>query len=240
MRAYSIYETGCVRKNNEDSFALLPERGLFAVADGMGGHNAGEVASKIAIERLVNCASQLDTIVVGDMENWMRKAIEEANEEVVEESLRNLATKGMGTTLTAILITKNKVVVGHVGDSRIYLWRENMLSQISEDHSMVNELLRLGQISEEGAKNHPHKHVLSRALGVEKVVKIDCFQLEVQAGDVFVLCTDGFSNVINDDEMIDEFSQPRSWDIHLEKLKKSVLERGAPDNFTVVCCEMER
>jgi len=236
MKTISIYETGCVRKNNEDSFLVLPEACLFAVADGMGGHNAGEVASQLAVEELRKKASALTFIDIDGIQNWMLESIGEANREVFNASLLSEETEGMGTTLTAMVIRDNKAVIGHVGDSRVYLWRDAALSLLSEDHSMVNELVRLGQLTEEKAKNHPHKNVLSRALGVDKTTAIDCFQLEVQLGDVFLLCTDGFSNMIEDEEMSEEFSVPGTWEEHLERLKSMVLERGAPDNFTAVCC----
>lgn len=240
MKAVSIYETGCVRKNNEDSYLILPEACLFAVADGMGGHNAGEVASGMAVEQLRKKASELAVTDKKDIQAWMEEAIEQANNEVFEASLQSAETEGMGTTITALVLREDKAVIGHVGDSRIYLWRDSTLSLLSEDHSMVNELIRLGQLSEEKAKNHPHRNILSRALGVERTIIIDCFQLETQQGDVFLLCTDGFSNVIEEEEMTKEFSASGTWEKHLENLKNIVLERGAPDNFTVVCCILER
>jgi len=215
---------------------ILPEISLFAVADGMGGHNAGEVASGLAIDELKRRATGLTLIDIDGIREWMLEAIGEANKEVFDASLRTEETEGMGTTLTALVIRENKAVIGHVGDSRIYLWRDMALSLLSEDHSMVNELVRLGQLTEEKAKNHPHKNVLSRALGVDRSTTIDCFQLEVQQGDVFLLCTDGFSNIIEDTEMALEFSMAGTWEEHIERLKNTVLKRGAPDNFTVVCC----
>lgn len=239
MKAVSIYETGCVRKNNEDSYLILPEVSLYAVADGMGGHNAGEVASGLAIEELKKRVPGLKGLDTDRIQDWILATIKEANRMVYEASLRAEEMEGMGTTLTTLVIKGNKAVIGHVGDSRIYLWRESTLSLLSEDHSMVNELVRLGQLTEEKAKNHPHKNVLSRALGVDANMAVDCFQLEVQAGDVFLLCTDGFSNVIEEDEMTEEFSVAGTWEEHLEKLKGVVLERGAPDNFTVICCIVE-
>lgn len=240
MKAVSIYETGCVRKNNEDALLVLSRVGLFAVADGMGGHNAGEVASKTAIQGLKAKSSELADLSVEEIQSWMTEAVSYANNMVYEASFQDAGNEGMGTTLTALVIRENKAVIGHVGDSRVYLWREGNLSLLSEDHSLVNELVRMGQISEERAKDHPHKNVLSRALGIEKIAEIDCFQLETQKDDVFILCTDGFSNVIEEEEMAEEFATSAEWDVHLEKLKNTVLERGAPDNFTVVCCVMER
>ncbi|NBJ15677.1 MAG: Stp1/IreP family PP2C-type Ser/Thr phosphatase [Dehalobacter sp. 4CP] len=240
MKAVKIYETGCVRKNNEDYFLILPEESFFAVADGMGGHNAGEIASRIAVEQLEGKAAELKSSEIQDLQDWIVQAVNQANREVYEVSLRTEGTEGMGTTLTALMIYDNKAVVGHVGDSRIYLWRNKTLTLLSEDHSMVNELVRLGELTEEKAKNHPHKHVLSRALGVELNIDVDCFQLKVQDGDVFLLCTDGFSNEISDQEIAAEFSEAKSWDDHLETLKNVVIERGAPDNFTAICCIVER
>lgn len=240
MKTLSIYETGCVRKNNEDCYLILPEAGLFAVADGMGGHNAGEIASKLAIEELKEKAAQLADINTKDVLRWMTETVEDANSKIFELSSRSSETMGMGTTLTALLIKDSKAVIGHIGDSRIYLWRDGNLSLLSEDHSMVNELVRLGQLSKDKARNHPHRNILSRALGVEKDIAIDCFQLEVQKGDVFILCTDGFSNVIDDEELVAELLASENWEQSLKKLKKSVLDRGAPDNFTVVCCILEQ
>lgn len=239
MKTVSIYETGCVRKNNEDLFLILPEVSLFAVADGMGGHKAGEIASSLAIAALVKKAPVLSLANTGGIQQWMKETIEEANTVIYEKAISSEETTGMGTTLTALVTKENKAVIGHVGDSRIYLWRDGVFSLLSEDHSMVNELVRLGQLTEEKAKNHPHKNVLSRALGVEKYTFADCFQIEIQQGDVFLLCTDGFSNSLLEEEIAAEFSSPGTWDNHMENLKNLVLERGAPDNFTAVCCLVE-
>lgn len=236
MKTVSIYETGCVRKNNEDCYLVLPEVKLFAVADGMGGHNAGELASKIAIETMEKQSSALKGISLEDIQAWMLQAMEEANKQVYKAASDSVETEGMGTTLTALVINGKKAVVGHIGDSRVYLWRDKSLSLLSEDHSIVNELIRLGQLTEESARHHPHKNVLSRALGVERNINSDCFQIEIQDNDVFILCTDGFSNLIKDEEMAAEFSSSGTWDERLANLKRIVLERGAPDNFTVICC----
>ncbi len=236
MKAVSIYETGCVRKKNEDNLLIMSEVNLFAVADGMGGHNAGELASKLALEELEKRSSVLLDTKDEDIQEWMSQAMLEANKLVFEASSDSLETEGMGTTLTALVINGAKAVIGHIGDSRIYLWRENTLSQLSEDHSMVNELVRLGQLTEEKARDHPHKNVLSRALGVERSITIDCFQFRVQDDDVFILCTDGFSNMIEDEEMVTEFSSSGTWEQRLDNLRRNVLDRGAPDNFTVICC----
>lgn len=242
MKAVKIHEIGCVRKNNEDAFLIMPEESFCVVADGMGGHNAGEIASRIAVEQLKEQAMALNSVSDNnnDFQKWMIEAVKQANREVYEVSLKAEGTQGMGTTVTALLIRGNKAIIGHVGDSRIYLWRNKTLSLLSEDHSMVNELVRLGELSEENARNHPHRNVLSRALGVESEIIVDCYQLEVQMNDVFLLCTDGFSNEVEEEEIAAEFSVPGSLEEHLANLKRIVLKRGAPDNFTAVCCVMER
>ncbi|UWG96174.1 Stp1/IreP family PP2C-type Ser/Thr phosphatase [Dehalobacter sp. DCM] len=240
MKAAKIHETGCVRKNNEDNYLIMPEESLCAVADGMGGHNAGEIASGIAIAQLRVQAMKLQDVTDHDFQKWMIEAVKQANSEVYEVSLKTEGTQGMGTTLTVLLVRGDKAIIGHVGDSRIYLWRNNTLSLISEDHSMVNELVRLGELTEENARNHPHKNVLSRALGVDSQIDVDCYQLETQPDDVFLLCTDGFSNELGEEEIAAEFSVLRPLEEHLDILKRLVLKRGAPDNFTAVCCVMER
>ncbi|MGI5900899.1 MAG: Stp1/IreP family PP2C-type Ser/Thr phosphatase [Desulfitobacteriia bacterium] len=236
MKVIKIYETGSVRKKNEDSFLILPTWKLFAVADGMGGHKAGEVASKMAVEKLKKRASVLKDLKVEKIPVWMTETIEEANRHIFEASIKTDGMEGMGTTLTALVIKDNKAIVGHIGDSRIYLWRASNLSLLSEDHSMVNELVRMGELSAEKAKTHPHRNILSKALGVGETVEIDCFQLEVQAGDVFLLCTDGFSNMLESNEIAMEFAAQGTWEEHLQNLKELVFQRGAPDNFTAVCC----
>ena len=236
MKAISIFETGCVRKNNEDYYLIMSEVNLYAVADGMGGHNAGELAAKLAIEELETRSLALRDIKTEDIRDWMSQALEEANRRVYEVASKSLETEGMGTTLTALVIKGTKAVIGHIGDSRIYLWRDKVLSQLSEDHSMVNELVRLGELTEEKARDHPHKNVLSRALGVERNINTDCFQFEVQDNDAYILCTDGFSNMIDHQEMVNEFSSSETWEQGLDNLRRNVLERGAPDNFTVICC----
>jgi PPM family protein phosphatase len=239
MRVLSFSEKGCIRKNNEDSFLVLPTQGLYAVADGMGGHRAGEVASAIALQELEKLAPRLDELEGEILERGLNDAFIQANRVVNQSSTTEPENAGMGTTLTVLLVREKTAVIAHVGDSRAYLWRDEVLTSLTIDHSLVGELVRLGQITPEEAEKHPQRHVLMRALGTEQKIEVDCKSISLQTGDVFLLCTDGFSNVISDQELAEEFLEPGSWEGRFEKLRKLTIERGAPDNFTALCCILE-
>jgi len=239
MRVLSFSEKGCIRKNNEDSFLVLPEQGLYAVADGMGGHRSGEVASSTALEELSKLVPQLVELEGDALEKGLTEAFVVANRVVYQASTTEPENAGMGTTLTVLLVRSKTVVITHVGDSRVYRWRKDVLTSLTEDHSLVGELVRLEQISPEEAEKHPQRHVLMRAVGADPEVEVDCRSVDLQTGDVFLLCTDGFSNVISDQELAEEFLEPGSWEGRFEKLRKLTLERGAPDNFTALCCILE-
>ncbi|SHH61778.1 Stp1/IreP family PP2C-type Ser/Thr phosphatase [Desulfosporosinus lacus] len=239
MRVLSFSEKGCIRKNNEDSFLVLSDEGLYAVADGMGGHRAGEVASSVALHELEMWVPRLAGLEDQALENGLTEAFVQANKVVHESSTTDPENAGMGTTLTVLLIRNDKVVIAHVGDSRAYLWRNETLTPLTMDHSLVGELVRLGQISLDDAKRHPQRNVLMRAIGADPAIEVDCRSIVLQAEDVFLLCTDGFSNMISDQELTAEFLEPSPWEERLEKLRQLTLERGAPDNFTALCCIWE-
>ncbi len=236
MRVLSFSETGYVRRNNEDDYLIMPEHGLYAVADGMGGHLAGEIAARTALRQLESVAGELIGPAQVDLEGWVRRALAQANRVVFESSTCQPETEGMGTTLTVLVRRGSRALVANVGDSRAYLWHGQQLTRVTNDHSLVGELLRLGQISPAEAEKHPRRHMLTRAIGAAEQIEADCYDLELTAEDVVLLCTDGFSNVVTDEEIRREFSRPGSWDERLEVLRRLVLERGAPDNFTVLCC----
>lgn len=239
MRVLSFSETGCVRKNNEDAFLALGDYGVYAVADGMGGHLAGEVAARTALDELKNSALQLREAEDLELEACVKEVLTRANRIVFESSTRNPANEGMGTTLTVLVFREQQVVIAHVGDSRAYLWREQRLTQLTDDHSLVGELVRMGQITLEEADNHPQRHVLVRAVGAAWDIEVDAQFKEWKTGDAFLLCTDGFSNVISDQELTEELLKPLSWEEHLENMRQLILQRGAPDNFTALCCIAE-
>lgn len=239
MRVLSFSEKGCIRKNNEDSFLVLSSEGLYAVADGMGGHRAGEVASSTALHELEMRVPHLAKLEDQALENGLTEAFVEANQVVYKSSTTEPEKAGMGITLTVLLIRNEKVVITHVGDSRAYLWRNQTLTPLTIDHSLVGELVRLGQISLDEAKKHPQRNVLMRAIGADPTIEVDCRSIDLQIDDVFLLCTDGFSNMISDQELMEEFLEPSPWEERLEKLRQLILERGAPDNFTALCCILE-
>ncbi|MDP4127171.1 MAG: Stp1/IreP family PP2C-type Ser/Thr phosphatase [Bacillota bacterium] len=236
MRVLSFSEKGCIRKNNEDSFLVLPAEGLYAVADGMGGHRAGEVASSTALNVLETSVPKFVGLKDQALEEELSKAFIHANKVIYESSTTDPENAGMGTTMTVLLVRGPEVAIAHVGDSRAYLWRNETLTSLTIDHSLVGELMRLGQISLEEAEKHPQRHVLMRAVGAEQDIEVDCRSIRLQTGDVFLLCTDGFSNMISDRELAAEFLEPGSWEERLERLRQLTIERGAPDNFTALCC----
>jgi Serine/threonine protein phosphatase len=239
MRVLSFSEKGCIRKNNEDSLLVLPSDGLYAVADGMGGHKAGEVASSTALEVLEKSVPKLAGLEDQALEEELSKVFIDANKVIYESSAADPNNAGMGTTMTVLLVRNTAAAIAHVGDSRAYLWRDQTLTSLTMDHSLVGELVRLGQISHEEAERHPQRHVLMRAVGTEQELEVDCRSLGLQTGDVFLLCTDGLSNMISDQELAAEFLEPCSWEERLERLRQLTIERGAPDNFTALCCIMD-
>jgi Serine/threonine protein phosphatase len=239
MRVLSFSETGQVRKNNEDAFLILSGCGLFAVADGMGGHQAGEIASGTAISEIEKLAVELKGITNDKLEPWLKEAIAHANNVIYETAVLYPENQGMGTTLTMLVLRQTQGYVAHIGDSRAYLWRDGGLQRLTDDHSLAEELVRMGQITFEEAEKHPQKHVLMRALGASRNIQVDYRTCDLRPGDVFLLCTDGFSNLLSDDELTEKFGQPESWETRFELLKGLILERGAPDNFTALCCIME-
>jgi PPM family protein phosphatase len=221
-------DTGKKRRRNEDAFVLAPP--LFAVADGMGGAQAGEVASKLA-------AAALEDTDPGRLTGPERVAslIQEANRRVHERSSSDPATSGMGTTMTVALVEGDGVVIGHVGDSRAYLVRDHEIEQITEDHSLVNELLKSGRLSPEEAEAHPQRSVITRAVGTDPDVDVDSFTVDAHDGDVFLICSDGLTDMIDDREILDLVDQHRG---NLERLTKQLVTAanrgGGEDNITVV------
>lgn len=233
MQVNSLTNIGLVRKANEDNFLTDKSRGLFVVADGMGGHEAGELASSIAIKTLD--AFLTPEIITLHKEMGLYQAIQKANQLIYNESKANSSCNGMGTTITAALFMDDTLFIAHIGDSRAYLIRDGAIQLLTEDHSLVAELLRQGEITESEAQEHPHRNVLTRALGTEKEVKIDLTECKINSGDLILLCTDGLYNLVKNEEMLLEVTQNGS------DLKKTVnglvaraLERGGVDNITVV------
>jgi PPM family protein phosphatase len=230
-RVATITDTGRKRRRNEDAFVSEPP--LFAIADGMGGAQAGEVASRLA------AAAVREGGAGSGGEERIFELIQEANRRVYDRSNSDPNTSGMGTTMTVALVEGERVAFGHVGDSRAYLIRDGEMEQLTEDHSLVNELLKSGKLSPEEAGMHPQKAVITRAVGTDPDVDVDTFTVEAQAGDLFLLCSDGLTDVVAEEEILDLVERNRGdIDRALHTLVKEANRGGGEDNITAVAFEI--
>ena len=224
VTAAAATDVGLVREGNEDSY--LTEEPLFAVADGMGGHRGGEVASQLAVETL----EKLFKKGAGDLPDQ----VQEANRVVFERSVVDEKVAGMGTTLTAALVEGDRVRVAHVGDSRAYLLRDGDLRLLTEDHTLVHRMVTEGEISPEEAETHPQRSVLTRALGVETVVDVDDDTVQVRPGDRLLLCTDGLTSMVSEQAIEEALRAVPDPQEAAHRLVQMANEGGGTDNTTVV------
>ncbi len=236
-------DIGKIRNINQDSYYYSDDNRLplFVVADGMGGHNAGEVASLLAIETIKeNYEKEKENIIQGklDIPKFINLAFMEANKKILKEAKENKSCEGMGTTITSGIIYNNEIYIGHIGDSRAYLFREKELYQLTQDHSLVAELVRNGSISTEEAVNHPQKNIITRALGTDINVKVDIISKNLEGNDVIMLCTDGLTNMVSDSkikEILLNCSELRQACCLLTDVAN---EFGGLDNTTVMIIKM--
>lgn len=238
LNAWSCTDKGLRRNNNQDSFLLRPDIGLFVVADGMGGHSGGEVASAMAVK------------VAEEVTEQGRKAGRSAREllpEVYAEASRRIYDKathespdlaGMGTTMVVLYQFENSIYIGNVGDSRAYLFRRPWVWQLTEDHSMINEQVRDGTLTEEQAKKAPGKNVVTRSVGYERNVMVDIIERPLHRGDSFLICSDGLTGMVSDEQIADILSFNAVTDIPQMCVKKA-LEHGGVDNVTVVFVQVD-
>jgi PPM family protein phosphatase len=232
-RAAGKSDTGRRRLRNEDAFIFKPP--LFAVADGMGGARAGEVAAGLAAAAFEEAGAEIRG------PDAVAELIVEANRRIWERSLADPRTAGMGTTVTAALVDAEAgtVAIGHVGDSRAYLLRRGSLEQLTTDHSLVAELVQSGVLTPEEAERHPQRSAITRALGTEATVDVDGFTVVAEAGDLFLICSDGLSTMLSDDEMAAAIETAGGDpDAAADALIRAANERGGEDNVTVVLFEM--
>jgi serine/threonine protein phosphatase PrpC len=232
-RAAGVTDTGRRRLRNEDAFICEPP--LFAVADGMGGARAGEVAAGLAAAALEEAGTETRGA------EGVAALIVEANRRIWERSLNDPLTAGMGTTVTAALVdhSSGTVAIGHVGDSRAYLLRQETLEQLTTDHSLVAELVQSGVLTPEEAERHPQRSAITRALGTEPTVEVDAFTVEADAGDLFLICSDGLSAMLTDDRVASAIeSAGRDPDRAADALVAAANAEGGEDNITVVLFEM--
>ncbi len=236
MRLRSAAQThvGKRRQANEDRHAIVPGLGLFLVADGMGGHKAGQVASQLATEAAARAVEALEGASISLAER-LRYAVACANREIFHAAEAKAELAGMGTTFVAMLFGEDRLALAHVGDSRAYLLRHGRLRGLTDDHSIVAELLRRQAISEAAAaRAHPHRHILTRALGVRSRIEPDLAEMTPQAGDVFVLCSDGLTTHVGDAEIASHLGDGSDLDGAALRLVEAANRAGGLDNVTVL------
>jgi protein phosphatase len=228
LRTAALTDTGRRRRHNEDAYVCDPP--LFAIADGMGGAQAGEIASHLAATSLQHAERDGPS-----GEEGVRQLIQGANRSVYERARSDASTSGMGTTMTVALVDGDIVHFGHVGDSRAYLVREHELQQLTEDHSLVGELVRSGRLSKEEADTHPHRSVITRVLGTDPEVDVDSFSIESKPGDIYMLCSDGLSSMVDDSRLL-ELVEEHTSDVTTaaRALVAEANANGGEDNITVI------
>ena len=233
-RSRAVTDPGRKRRKNEDAYVEQPP--LFAIADGMGGAQAGEIASRLAAAALVD---EREAASVGNAEGRLVALIQGANQRIYQRSSQDAATSGMGTTMTAALVEDGIVSFGHVGDSRAYLIRNGTLDQLTEDHSLVAELLRSGKLSPEEAEVHPQRSVITRALGTDPDVDVDTFSIAACPGDIYLLCSDGLTDMVDDETILRTVEENRD---DLDAAARALIARanraGGEDNITIVFFEI--
>jgi len=236
---------GRKRNHNEDSFAIMAEFGLFLVADGMGGHASGEVASKMAVDAMHEFFSQTQEDPErtwpykmdrskGYEENRLVTGIKLCNLRIYEQAQRNAKQRGMGTTLAALFAVEDGIYVAHVGDSRVYRIREGSIEQLTEDHSLLNDYKKMKHLTPEEIANFPHKNVIVRALGMKDTVKVDTRFESPRAGDAMVVCSDGLCGPVNDQRLLDLVASAPNLPTATQRLIDAANENGGPDNITCV------
>ncbi|CQR47744.1 Serine/threonine phosphatase stp [Paraliobacillus sp. PM-2] len=238
---YFLTNQGKVRAHNEDNGGVFQNKSdqyLAVVADGMGGHKAGDVASQLVVEHLQEKWQSSEEIKdKTSAENWLKSSIETVNTSVYNYAQNNKECYGMGTTVVAVIYGHDFISVANIGDSRCYLFAEEVLRQVTEDHSLVNELVRSGQISKEDAAFHPRKNVITKALGTEKHIEPDMVNEKWEPGNKLLLCSDGLSNKIEDYELVPFLTDEKPLSDKANALVDTANERGGEDNITLVLSE---
>ena len=244
MNAYGLTDIGKVRTQNQDSIffsvepvGMLPN--VLIVSDGMGGHKAGEVASQKSIE-FFRSFVQAKSYVPDELLDFLVSAVNYANEKVYEMSLQDSSLYGMGATFSACVVYGTKIYIAHIGDSRVYFADHGRITQLTNDHSFVNELVRAGQITEAAARNHPRKNELLRVLGVEAHGKIDGIVYEADNDGFLLLCTDGLTNMLTDDEILSIIQGTDSLKMKTRCLISAANKNGGHDNISAVLADLRR
>lgn len=236
VRSAARSDTGRKRSANEDFYAVVEKLGLFVVADGLGGHVAGRRASELGVGAFVESVSGDPDAAPAEV---LRRAFTRANDLIREVAEGDAQLRGMGTTLAALWLRGSEAVLAHAGDSRLYLLRERRLHPLSLDHSLVGERVARGELTPSQARVHPSRHVITRAVGVLPAVEPDLSSVRARAGDVLMLCSDGISAQLSDDELEHCLSGRRDLDAAAERLVELANARGGEDNATVILVGLE-
>ena len=242
MKSFYLTDTGKVRSHNEDSLIILENNDheyLLAVADGMGGHSAGEVASSIAITHLSKMFNDnfLNLEKVQAV-NWLRDTVVEINDLIFDHVSKHPESKGMGTTLVVALVTKNYVLFGNIGDSSGFVIKNDKIHKVTYDHTLVNLLLKAGELTEEEAKDHPKKNVLMKALGANNPIDIDIFDCDMDISSI-LLCSDGLTTMLDNEQIEKVLLSDLSVEDKVIKLIRKSNNRGGSDNISVAYLELE-
>lgn len=240
MKYAAISDRGMLREKNEDFWDIVlaadgnPQ--AFIVADGMGGHEAGDVASRMAVQSISKEVSLhlQNPDNTSSIQEFLEKTVLKANEEIYQYALRNLNGVGTGTTLTAGLLHNGKLTIAHIGDSRFYLLRNGEIEKLTRDHSFVGELVERGILDAEEASKHPLRNQITRALGYEKQIQIDFYEITVQSGDIWLFCTDGLTLKVTPDELLSMLSDGSDLDDTLKNMIALANQRGGEDNITAI------
>ena len=239
MKTFSMTDVGRRREMNQDymftsetAVGKLPN--LFIVADGMGGHKAGEYASKFTVDTMIDIIKKTEK---DEPVAVIKQAVTEANRLLIKEAKADESKTGMGTTVVAATLLDRTLYAANVGDSRLYVLNQDTITQITRDHSLIEEMIRLGEMDKADAKDHPDKNIITRAVGVAPELAIDFFEIEINNGDIILLCTDGLTNMIDDEDIRRIVLSQRDIVEGTEKLIETANENGGRDNITVVLLE---
>lgn len=230
IEASGLSDPGCIRSNNEDYYRLVPEIDLYVVADGMGGAQAGEHASKLAVDTVVSYVLAARE-TSGEV---LLRALQEANRKVLAAAGDDAALQGMGTTLTAGWKVQDELLIANVGDSRAYLYANGELHIITDDQTWVNEIGRRLGIADEALKNHPMRHVLTMAIGVSETLRVHSYVVPLQPGIQFLLCSDGLHGVVAPSEIVETLGKDEPLEAKCRELVEAAKRGGGPDNITAV------
>ena len=231
-------DKGIKRHNNEDAFYVLPDKRIFAVADGVGGNNSGEIASRSAVKYIADYVEKHDPDAISDeveLRRYFTECFREMNDLIFGMAHKIPENKGMATTMVLIYLNAGNAYIVNVGDSRAYVYRDGLLNQLTEDHSYVNSLIKSGAITKEEGKRHKDKNVITKAVGGEELIFPDFFRVEARPGDIFLLCTDGLHGEVDDETIAKIMGEGRTMSETCASLTRKANQNGGHDNITTIC-----